>query len=482
MKQHILILIIAILFNATALAQEYIWLIGGGPQLNNSQAQIELNTKWVQKLINKYKKNATIKVYYTDGFDPSSDVLVQQNTALESDDFQPLARVFGVQSADSIRYYSHTIDNIQGSTEVDFLRKELLTDFKKLKENDQVLLIFQGHGGIDRYNTANNTLKLWNNTSLSVIELEQMLQQLKPNISVRYIFPQCFSGAFSRLIYPEANDKLEPVKSIRCGFMAEYDYEQSEGCTSSINEQDYRDYTTYFFAALDGKSRQQQSLTANPDRDNNGVVSLREAHFYSLSQAISADIPRSTSETYLEKWAPWYLRWMGKPGIADNIYSQLAREVANNNHLTLHSNGQIVDIKNKVQKLGNEIELLKEAVDNVDKMAATLQKNISVQLVKKWPYILSPHTQKYYQLLKKELDNIQHFIINHKDYVKLVEVQDKKPQLDKQLLELKRKITQFQKINRLNMLSRIYERFNHHASDEQKQAYNKILSCESMSF
>lgn len=482
MKALLILLLIVPLWSAQLSAKEYVWLIGGGPELANSQAQIELNTKWVQQLLYKHKASAITKTYFTDGSSPESDVKVQVKIEENEQNMQPLARVFSEKYANSTQYYSHTVDKVNGSTDSQFLQTELAKDFRNLNENDQVMLIFQGHGGIDPRDTAKNSFKLWNNSRLTVIQLEQLLQQLNPKIPVRFMFPQCFSGGFSRLIYPQADIELEPSSRMRCGFMAEYDFEESEGCTSSINANDYRDYTTYFFAALDGKSRNNKKLTTNPDRNNNGQVSLREAHFYSFTEAISSDIPRSTSETFLDQWTPWYLRWLGNNKLPDNIYSQLAKDVAENNQLIQQSNGQVSDIKTLIQDLEQQrINLRKKNRDLLNTIEQS-QGKISSEVIKKWPYIRLTNTKNYFELLKNQLPAIQKFIRQQSDYPKLSQAQDQEPLVEKQLLNIERKITQIQKINRLNQLSRVLNHFNNNANDKEKTVYKKLVECESRPF
>jgi len=482
MKPELIFPLCLLILCSLAQAKEYVWLIGGGPELANSQAQIELNTKWVQELLQKHKTLAITKTYFTDGSNPESDVKLQIEIEETNQNLQPLARVFSEKNANATQYYSHTVDNVYGSTDSQLIQKDLANDFKQLNKNDSVMLIFQGHGGINPRDTAKNSLKLWNDSRLTVIQLEQLLQQLNPQVPVRFIFPQCFSGGFSRLIYSQADNRLEPSSRTRCGFMAEYDYEESEGCTTSINEADYRDYTTYFFAALDGKSRDDKHLTANPDRDNNGQVSLREAHFYSLTEAISTDIPRSTSETFLDNWTPWYLRWIGDNTIPDNIYSELAKDVAENNQFILKSNGQVNELKGLINDLELRRHSLSEKNNELIKTIEQLKEKISAQVTRKWPYIRFTNTKNYFELLKTQLSEIQNFIRKQDDYPRLFQAQEQEPLVKRELLEVKRKITQLQKINRLNQLSRVLAHFNQRASEKDKAVYEKLVKCESLPF
>lgn len=83
-----------------------------------------------------------------------------------------------------------------------------------------------------------------------------------------------------RLIRPDARDLRTLAAYNRCGFAAESADRLSEGCSASIEVGDYRDYTTYFFAALSGRHRSYQPLERSPDRDRDGYVTLHEAHVH----------------------------------------------------------------------------------------------------------------------------------------------------------------------------------------------------------
>jgi hypothetical protein len=139
---------------------------------------------------------------------------------------------------------------------------------------------------------------------------------------------QCYSGAFHSLIY---DNPREPgaLAQDRCGFFSESALEQAEGCSLVVSEDEYRDYSTYFFAALSGRTRLGEPVDASHvDRDGDGARSFREAHLYTLAAAHSADLPRSTSEEYLSRWAPWYLLWDTNVEARGSTYWTIADEVA----------------------------------------------------------------------------------------------------------------------------------------------------------
>src|SRR4030042_648641 len=48
-------------------AADHVWIVGGGPNLGSSQAQIELNVNWVIQVLNSSPGARQLHIYYTDG-------------------------------------------------------------------------------------------------------------------------------------------------------------------------------------------------------------------------------------------------------------------------------------------------------------------------------------------------------------------------------------------------------------------------------
>jgi hypothetical protein len=74
------------------------------------------------------------------------------------------------------------------------------------------------------------------------------------------------------------------------------------GCTSDVDEENYREYSTYFWAALYGQTRTGQPIRP-PDFDGDGKVSLAEAHGYTLANSETIDISVKTSDALLRKYS-----------------------------------------------------------------------------------------------------------------------------------------------------------------------------------
>ncbi len=464
-----------------AFATDYVWVIGGGPNPTESQAQIESNVNWVIQILKKYPGKRKLRVFFAAGRKPLKDVVAWHPPAESSTSLQPLARVFGDTMANGNHYSRQQVPDVVGSTDANELKKRLEREFSRLKPGDRALIIYNGHGSYNYSDdTSRNALRLWNNTHISARTMYRIMKRINPRVPVRFVFTQCFAGAFDRLVHPHAEARLALGKSDRCGFFAVSPYKESEGCSPSVKVGDYRDYTTYFFAALKGRTRTGAPLPVNPDLNHDGTVSLYEAHLYALSQAHSTDMPRSTSEMFLERWQPWYLRWVDTGAEPDNVYGRLAREVAKNNGLPQSGHALIRAISVRRRELVRRKDRLKLEKRSLKRVIRLLQGKIQGRLAMHWPEALSPYTLNFVHFLNTDLDAAQNFILADRDYPDLVAMQNRRFDINNDLLDINRDITQLNKIERLRQLARLKYEFDRHASAQDRAWYHRLLSCEEL--
>jgi hypothetical protein len=165
-----------------------------------------------------------------------------------------------------------------------------------------VFFYFTGHGYRNPADSNNNAMILWGEDPLSVQEFTTALDQLPATTPVVTMMSQCYSGSFANLIY-EGGDPKNPVTlRTRCGFFATVKTRTSVGCTAEVNEADYRDYSSSFFAGLSGRDRTGKAV-ASADYDQDGRVSYAEAHAFAKVDEQSTDLPVSTLEVWLQEQA-----------------------------------------------------------------------------------------------------------------------------------------------------------------------------------
>ena len=480
MKRKLAVVSALALAPVSLVAADHFWIIGGGPTPQASEAQIELNVQWVVESIREMAPDALIHVFYANGDGPEP-ATVEHMAELDerASTFDALARVFGEQEGNRLRYREHRIEGAEGGTAADALLPELGRQLAALEPGDQGMIIYNGHGSWapDR---ASNALRLWGESTLDVREFETLLSGVDAEVPIRFLFTQCYSGAFERAIHPGAEATLDLAPGNRCGFFAEDEDRLSEGCSASIKIGDYRDYTTFFFAALTGRTRLGDPVEGRRDWDGDGEVTPFDAHLYALVEGRNADLPRSTSEVYLERWQPWYLRWLGTDRVPDNLYGDAARIMAEQNDLPASAGSLGAELDRRYTALLARVQEQTTRQQNARARARALQNALQTRVGERWPTLLHPYTAGYAETLAGDLEDVSAFIADQPEYDQLVALQDEADDLTVQLMELDRDVNQIEKLRRTTMLARSLAQLERHGSDEEVAAYEQLRSCEAL--
>jgi hypothetical protein len=469
----------AILFGPLCRAADYVWMIGGGPLPWNSQGQIELNVKWALEVIGRKNPDSIIRVFYTDGDEPGPDIVAYENKTPENSPMFPVARVFGDAEANAEIYYNHSIPGVEGGTRAGMLKENLAQDMSRLTGADTGLIIYNGHGSSDAADHGKNALNLWDNTFLDVYEFEELLSRADARTPMRFIMTQCYSGAFSRAVYTGAADDTLELEGNRCGFMAESAERQAEGCSGSLRIGEYRDYTTYFFAALNGKTRLNEKLRDDPDRNNDGKVTLREAHFYTLANAYSTDLSRSTSEEYLDRWQPWYTRWISGNSTAQNsVFSKLARESMVSNGMEQEFSGGVRRAVSYRRKLRDEYAMTVQENERLKERITSVRRAIRKDVLMRYPELQARATDAYVEMITGRLPEIRRAIINHSRYRELDGLYKETEESAARLLDSERRLAQVEKVFRLRQLATTEDYLARFGTLSDRAGYGRLVRCE----
>jgi hypothetical protein len=133
---------------------------------------------------------------------------------------------------------------------------------------------------------------------LSVPELAKALSSVDKEVPTTILIVQCHAGGFAKLLFPNGDPTQPPLDNRFCGFYASIEPRYAAGCTSLIDEAEYRDFTSYFVSALTGEDRTGRRVTGT-DYDRNGRVGMNEAFCWSLVNDDSIDTPVCTSDEFL---------------------------------------------------------------------------------------------------------------------------------------------------------------------------------------
>ena len=91
-----------------------VWLIGGGPDVYESQVQIERNVLWVLRAMDTLPGERKVRVFFTDGSEATPDVHEWAPPPETAAALQPLARVFDAHWRNGLRYRNHGIPGCGG--------------------------------------------------------------------------------------------------------------------------------------------------------------------------------------------------------------------------------------------------------------------------------------------------------------------------------------------------------------------------------
>ncbi|MEO1622039.1 MAG: Caspase domain-containing protein [Cyanobacteria bacterium J06632_3] len=161
---------------------------------------------------------------------------------------------------------------------------------------------FTGHGAYNRENEDNNWLILWEEAFVSVQDMAKWLEPLPADQPFVTMMAQCYSGAFANLIYEDGDPSRPVALQTRCGFFATVASRPSVGCTPAVNEADYKDYSSSFFAGLTGRDRIGNTVSS-ADYDQDEQISYAEAHAFAKVDEATTDWPISTVEAWLQRQA-----------------------------------------------------------------------------------------------------------------------------------------------------------------------------------
>ncbi len=307
-------------------AKDYFFTIGGGYNPTGNQVSLEKNVIFMQSVLaEKRPDHPPHDIYFADGDD------AERNVHFRDPDFDKtcpparrmMAEIFGDVEAMDYVYRNHEIEGVTGPATRDVLEQRFRELARQLKAGDRLIVYATGHGGPavplrggrrrggggtrgvagrGRGNPQNTTLYTWDDGRIPASDFTAWLADFRPDVTIVLIMVQCHSGGFANTIFDQANPAQELAPHERCGFFSQVYDRAAAGCTPDVDEADYQEYSSFFWAALAGRTRAGAKL-ANVDYDHNGEVSFAEAHAYAVLASDTIDIPVRTTEALLRTYS-----------------------------------------------------------------------------------------------------------------------------------------------------------------------------------
>ena len=283
---------------------DYFLVIGGGYSPTGNQASLEKNVLFFQRLLQQQAlDDRPLDILFADGFSEGHDLQVNDLASIPLAN-RLMAEFFGTTRDLGMHYRSHLVPNIRGATSPQNIAKWFKDVGRKMQSNDRLILYVTAHGGksSDRNKPQNTTIYLWNNQKIRVSDLVKYLDGLPHGVAVVTVMVQCHSGGFARFIFNDASKDKGLSNRSRCGFFATLHNRPAAGCTSDIDEANYQEYSSFFWAAIGGQSRIGESID-RPDYDGDGKISFEEAHAYTILTSNTIDLPIKTSGEFLRVYS-----------------------------------------------------------------------------------------------------------------------------------------------------------------------------------
>ncbi len=278
-------------------------IVGGGPEPDQNQVSIESNVRYMLRIL---PAGSVATVLFADGSRQNATVVYEEKTR----PFPPGETVLKLllqNRAAAVpivpRYRAPSLTQMDGGLS----RAELSSAFEKLPQGagetaKSFLLYFTGHGRQARDRDLNNNIfDLWAKETVSVRELAAHLQRLPMDRPVTLVMVQCYSGAFANLLFEGGDPAAPTTERDIAGFFATVRERVAAGCTPELNEAEYHDFTSYFFAAMAGSDRVGRTVRG-ADYNRDGRVGMDEAYCYTLIHNTSIDVPTCTSDLFLRRF------------------------------------------------------------------------------------------------------------------------------------------------------------------------------------
>jgi hypothetical protein len=451
-----LALVFTLVTGVSASTAEQLLTIGGGYNPSGNQVSLEKNVAYYQRILPLLGlQDQPHHILFADGDDPEPDLQISEPQFAASETCHLLAQIFGSDRGIDNRYRNHELVGVKGPSSIKSIDEWF--DAKREWTDDQRLIFyFTGHGGGGPKEKPRNTsLNLWNGETMLVDGLVKRLDRLPVTVPVVLVMVQCHSGGFADVIFSHGNmaEGLSPHP--RCGFFATIPEQLAAGCTSDISEENYQEYSTYFWAAMSGQPRLGPAIE-RPDYNHDGKVSFNEAHAYVIINSPTIDLPVKTSDIFLRRYSVMDDDAADALSFASD-YSEVVksanvidRAILDGLSVALKMTGEsrMRTIKEEWRKLHERRKELEKKVVALRKDRDEQRKTLAKVLITHWPELSNPFHPLLRQLMADAADPIGEYLREQKtckEFCRLIEEQ-KKNETDK--LDIERQQAKIQRFIR----------------------------------
>ncbi|MFK8113662.1 MAG: hypothetical protein AB8B91_15780, partial [Rubripirellula sp.] len=268
------ILILALSFSS-ANGGDFVLTIGGGYSPAGNQASLEKNVLLFQRVLAGHSVAVDRHdIFFADGKNAAKDLQVHDPSQVPLAN-RLMAELFGSTRDLGLTYRNHQVPEVRNASKPANVKAWFAEVGPQMKAGDKLTIYVTAHGhrSRDRDREYNTSIAMWGNSTLKMTEFASLLDGIDPAVDVVMVMVQCYTGGFSHLMYRGGDPSKGLSPQNRVGFYATVHDRPAAGCTPSVDEANYVEYSTYFWAAVSGTDRSGNPIEA-PDYDRDGRVSL----------------------------------------------------------------------------------------------------------------------------------------------------------------------------------------------------------------
>lgn len=388
--------VVSLLATLPAAADDYYLTLGGGYSPTGNQFSLESNVRYFREVLNEsYSQDVHHDLLFADGDDPTPDLQYRDLGDMPRIN-ELLSLVFQQRKEFGYRYRNHELEDVLGPSRLSTLQQWFDDVGSELTPEDRLFIYLTGHGGSsnDKENHPSNTCFLmWESEKMRLQEFVVELDKINEETPVVLVMVQCYSGGFADVIFNGGISDQGTSDANRCGFFATTQTRVAAGCTPDIDEANYREYSSYFWAAIRGSTRVGEPIE-RPDYNGDGLISFDEAHGYSLITSTSIDISVKTSDAFLRAFSTLESDTHEDLLTADSPYDELYKLASSTERAVLDalSEDLELDVQERAaaaKELGTEIQEEKKAINEDIKQKKSalsrIYREIRKELVLQWP-------------------------------------------------------------------------------------------------
>lgn len=259
------------------------------------------------------------------------------------------------------------------------------------------LLVYVASHGDQGASPRDNVIVLWGGATITASRFAELSEDA--HRPVRLVATSCFSGGFAEIAFARADEHAGATRAPRCGLFAGPWDRETSGCDANPDRRAQESYGIHFIHALSREDRSGRPLApAEIDFDQDGVVSLLEAHTRARIASVSLDVPTTTSE-----------RWLRSVEHGKGAYEPrlLPEEQAVTEQL-----GRALGLTDEaaVMKRANELEArldaLEHELDEAQKHLDDATAELSSRLLERWPVLDDAYHPEFSSVIQRERASI----------------------------------------------------------------------------